>query len=1195
MKNCRFRAVVEAVGTTARRLAFAVGSMTTARRGTLAAVGSMGAARRLAFAAGGVTAAGRLALAVGGVVVAARAAQAAADLSAPLDKIAVRDVAAGATVTEAESVGVVSETGILVKKGEGAYVLPANRILDNATVKMVAAEGTFTYAFTSGVETVSEPTAVLNRANMWLDASNAGSLTFEDDDAVKVGTWRDVRDVRDGTDVHPRAVTSHRYYVSRSPEKTVYEGRDAIGFGGAGSGRYMVWRKPDGSTNAVKAAHVFLVAGVTNKLAWIVGSTMNGGFDTRDNGLWRSHMALTERGRVWVNGRIADVFDTSLTKGYQLLEMDMGALTTEEMDSFFNCRNYQATNETGLGDTNAGNRAGGDLLCEVVVFTEPLTDRERLAVEAYLLQKWSLDNTSMRGLSAASAEAAQAVFRVDETTGDAIELLGEGVVVKQGASDAYVLPSLNGGVALSPKPATPQGGMDATRARINSFDGQGRTFQGKVKVATGGVYVNAPVALDVNAGDAITATPNNQGNKVTVASGTAGTVVKKGTGEAVLQDLPTAAERLTVDAGRLVLKAPAKADVGLGVNPNAGAKVALANAGFEDVTFPGDRNYLNLTTNSSLCAGWTVTIGRAGNNRQAGISGKKSATQGEDEYNGAYNLPPPHSGNAQLVLQVSAVAETSVAIPADGFYDLSFWMAGTGWTDGDSYLGLDVSLVAPNGATTTVGRAYAMRAEYAEGRAYRLVRFRTPYLTAGEGWTLRFATSATKQTGFVIDDIDLTCLPDLPDSRIIPLPNGDFETYAGSSYIYYDRVGATNNTAEGWTFTQPEDYSPTKEGHRAPRAGLIFGNRPYRESWMDGQRFGVNYGEAALTFAGAGGVATSSSMVLSAGTYYLRGTVAARTMWNYGSASEPYCVFVSAKVTTSQGTVDLGTVKCIKQIPETRRWPIGFTVAEGETVTFSLSGGNERIALVDDLVLVKSPAPVHNLLSNGDFETDSGEVLTVWEQTVGTGASKVQRLKHGEWYDTHYARGYFEGAGYARLVGTVAISQTVTVPSAGIYRFTMHEHTRVTGGSMPGIRVTLTDADGVEVEILRIEPNDDIAHEIVRWTRDFRIARAGDYTLRIATLEENGRDKSSQLDDVSLVKVDETATEAAPALSDQTIIEVKEGATLALDFPGTLTVRRLVLGGKRCFGTITAAQFPAYLSGPGEINVPRRGTVLIYR
>ena len=1143
-----------------------------------------------------MTAAGRLALAVGGVVVAARAAQAAADLSAPLDKIAVRDVAAGATVTETESVGAVSETGILVKKGEGAYVLPANRILDNATVKMVAGAGSFTYAFTSGVETVSEPTAVLNRANMWLDASNAGSLTFEDDDAVKVGTWRDVRDVRDGTDVHPRAVTSHRYYVSRSPMKTVYEGRNAIDFGGAKSGRYMVWRKPDDSTNAVNAAHVFLVASITNKAenaswdqVWIVGNAVKSEFDMK-NGLWNSSTSVSQFGRVWVNGEIAEILDSRLTKGCQLLEMDMGnQKTTEEMNAFFVCANYQ-------------DRAGGDLLHEVIVFTEPLTDRERLAVEAYLFQKWNL---AYRRQSVASAQAASAVLRVDETTGDAVELNGTGVVVKQGASDAYVMPSLHGGVALSPKPATPKGGMDATRARINSFDGQGRTFQGKVKVAAGGLYVNAPVALDVNAGDAITVTPNNQGNKVTVAPGTAGTVVKKGAGEAVLQDLPTAAERLTVDAGRLVLKAPAKADFGLGVNPNVGAKVALANAGFEDVTFPADKNYLNLTTNSSLCAGWTVTAGRGVNNIQAGISGKKSDTQGESA-DDEHKLPPPHSGNAQLVLQVSATAETPVAIPANGFYDLSFWMAGSEWSIGDNVFGVDVSLVAPGGTTTTVGRAYVPRVSSSDAKTYRLVRFRTPYLTAGAGWTLRFATTAARQVGVVIDDIDMTCLPDLPDSRVIPLPNGDFETYAGVSFLYYDRVGATNNTAEGWTFTQPGDYSPTLVGKRAPRVGLVFGNRPYKDFLMDGQRFGVNYGEASLVFAGSNGVATSSSMVLPAGTYHLRGKVAARTMYNYGNPWDTWDgVYVSAQVTTAQGTVDLGTVNCIKQIPETRRWPNSFTVADGETVTFSLSGGNQRIALVDDLVLVKASSPLVNLLSNGDFEKAewSNTGTAGWKRTADVyvkekkePASLVRRQEYGYWYDQYYAPSYFEGAFWVKLTGTAAISQTVTVPSAGIYRFTMHGHTRVKGGAdKSGLLVTLTDADGVAVEILRIEQKNDIVREFMRWTRDFRIARAGDYTLRIATLEENNADKSAIMDDISLVKVDETATESAPVLSDQTIIEVKEGATLALDFPGTLTVRRLVLGGKRYFGTITAEQFPAYLSGPGEINVPRRGTVLIYR
>lgn len=58
--------------------------------------------------------------------------------AAAIDKVAVRQVAEGEQATEASAFGVPSDTGYLIHGGKGGYTLPANRVLDNATVKLIA-------------------------------------------------------------------------------------------------------------------------------------------------------------------------------------------------------------------------------------------------------------------------------------------------------------------------------------------------------------------------------------------------------------------------------------------------------------------------------------------------------------------------------------------------------------------------------------------------------------------------------------------------------------------------------------------------------------------------------------------------------------------------------------------------------------------------------------------------------------------------------------------------------------------------------------------------------------------------------------------------------------------------------------------------------------------------------------------------
>ena len=192
-------------------------------------------------------------------------------------------------------------------------------------------------------------------------------------------------------------------------------------------------------------------------------------------------------------------------------------------------------------------------------------------------------------------------------------------------------------------------------------------------------------------------------------------------------------------------------------------------------------------------------------------------------------------------------------------------------------------------------------------------------------------------------------------------------------------------------------------------------------------------------------------------------------------------------------------------------------------------------------------------------------------------------------------KGYFEGRRYVKLTGTAAISQAVTVPAAGVYRFTMHEHTRITGSDKPGIKVTMTGADGVETTICRVEPAEDKAREMMRRECYFRLPSAGDYTLTIATLNETGEDRSSMIDDIRLERVESSGEEAAPEMDKTTQLYVAEGAKMRLDYTGRLVVERLSLGGKRKYGVVRAEDAPDYLEGPGEIEVKTRIFLMIVR
>ena len=79
------------------------------------------------------------------------------------------------------------------------------------------------------------------------------------------------------------------------------------------------------------------------------------------------------------------------------------------------------------------------------------------------------------------------------------------------------------------------------------------------------------------------------------------------------------------------------------------------------------------------------------------------------------------------------------------------------------------------------------------------------------------------------------------------------------------------------------------------------------------------------------------------------------------------------------------------------------------------------------------------------------------------------------------------------------------------------------------------------------------------------------------------------------IRLDDLADLAAGCFSRDAHNNAATGAKLRLDYPGTIRLDRLELGGRGVSGTVTAARYPDYISGPGAVEVRAKATVILFR
>ena len=347
--------------------------------------------------------------------------------------------------------------GTLRKVGNGNLDLPQSEISSLAgTITVcdgglnVPDDGTYIWA--------DKPADILQKAAFWVDACT-NLVTFISNDTVCVRQWLDARE--------PNPEGPYRYYraVSQNTFTNEFPVRMASGAGADGalpyvwfgnyhSGRWMAWQ--NAASNAVEISNiqnVFIVHGAFTSYGTILGGSAADFLAGTTGGtglggpIWyaQSHtmMMATKTGRTFLDRRRVDGMTVYPKQAYQLLEVAGGEGGTSKAGNFFNERNLWAGFDY---------RVGGDRLCEVLIYTNRLSEVERLQVEQYLWQKWmsaarDTPRFSLVEGASLSAEAAAGVVQ-------SFELSGDGDAVKEGAGAFRTVlttntPSFNGAVTLA--------------------------------------------------------------------------------------------------------------------------------------------------------------------------------------------------------------------------------------------------------------------------------------------------------------------------------------------------------------------------------------------------------------------------------------------------------------------------------------------------------------------------------------------------------------------------------------------------------------------------------------------------------------------------------------------------------------------------------------------------------------------------
>ncbi len=1107
----------------------------------------------------------------------------AAPLDVGFDADVVVNVADGTTRTQTEAVRQEGASHI-IKTGGGTWSLPLTAFRQRDPFNIGVRGGTLALSKGNLAPTVAKPTAVLNRAALWISTMDDNGqrssklvVTNGTDDTAYVARWCDERETNVASPTLRYCVTdwsSNEFCrVGMFGVDALYVERDglpAVYCNGYSSGKYLLIEKDGAFAEITTIRDIFCVFAMVDTYGYMLANTWDYYTTVGKNNGWHNSYicqgpgAFNGKAPIWHN---ANLIPGPSRTGWTFLD---GAYIEDPGKTMMPSGLHLISVKSGRNDGFLGGfwcnqkfetRQGGDYLYETVVFTNELTAAERANVTQYLLQKWGLQPAA--GTANGSVELASGTtLEISADAGDTlpkIAISGAGSLVKTGSG----------------------------------------TFEASIKDHTGAVRVDegSLLALDqesvgaiMSAGTAFQATPSGRGGLLISRSSAATDVARMtGSGELRVTELDGTVKTVAVDGGTLTLAAPLATPANRLV---AGDEAVITNGTCEAYTGTMWTTINNLDPQY----GWFIT----GNPVNGG-----NIWAWESQY--PFRLQPYMASDNHrfLNIQGNCLVYTKLELPRAGIYEVTFDICSR--ETYDRYMN-----------TVQFGPALDSLVDLAKFKcqcgpsAFSRVTYRLPYSQAGAYiFGIRGQTTGTmglQKGGTLFDNVSLRFVSAVEDDSVWPIPNGDFEILenvvsAANSYTQH----SISNTAAHWTFDNDGMTSTTED----PYVGVTVNGFRTRHGTY------YNYyiatpgkpGIVHLFFANTNGAARTTFRP-PAGTWRLRGDMAILTMYWRGTENWKWAQgtdYLDATVTIGGETTDLGRRSVSSLNLQEVIWPTAFTV-DGETdVTLELRQNVNYYGSLaaDNFVLVKVDDE-EELVHDGGFEVAS---QSTWDGTMTSdywrGAQNNVGQKYSYVYPVPYTYnpshlGYSrcEGTNYCIVVGTGSLEQDIAFPTSGVYRLVLHTADRTNGDNLGNnpLRASFYPQGGVTNQAVEIGTFRPWTTNFAERVAYFRVPTAGNYTFRIeGTITTKNCDRMARLDAVSIRYVkDGTFTDDVPDVPESASIEVAEGAKLRLDFPGNLKLDTVKYAGRSYSGTLTAENCP-FILGPGSLDVKPKGTVLIFR
>lgn len=1079
----------------------------------------------------------------------------AADIFVGADQVATNYVAKDEVSVQSGLVAV-SGYGELQKTGAGAWTIPSTTVAQ-PTLPLTVVNGSTKVEVEEGAD--NPVPAVLATAGFWFSAKDTDHFETNGD---QIQTWYDVRETDMTSPTYLRAVANTEK-TTDCPTLVSKDGFASVYFGGVGSGQAMTIRNPAGVVNKTPACHVFGVIGYYETQGCVFGSGGTGGtseiplmfyIDTqkRISSCYCDPVrkwAWTSRAKIYVDGARCDPYMDVPPVGKFILMDAASPESSKYVSGFFNMWSDKGS-------------WGGDYIAEAIVFTNSLTETERMQVSAYLNKKWfaCAQRTQIKiGKSAAYVIDDDSV----ETQGAAFVPSGDGTIVKQGA------------------------GTFAYRASDVLDAG---SFSGSLQLKEGAVDMSTVLPLSVTAGRTIDARKTDAGNRrVTLATAEAGTLVKTGTGEVAVVSLPTGLTKITVQAGKLEVLPKTEVIA----QAEEGDEIYIENPSFEDYaddeSLVADGGGLSVySPGSDVCTydrGWRRQSNavRVFNwDLWTGNSTVWGATRAAFAF-----THHPLDGSCAVGLFQNALLAAPVTITKTGTYELQFDMSAR---ESENYYGYYVTCSLWDRDTKTEVMTFG------RGYFYELAYHRTALrgeVSKTGNFELRIrGHNLHSDRCVVVDNFRLRRVTDTETGRFA-VPNGDFES-GDLTFETAAKAKIVENPYDNWTFNQGEGSVaivtlPVTNAAKELRVEYNDSRRPYG-------------GFRQLQLSGGACSAEVTSQP-PAGTYYLRADI--------GRYAQ-YRGQLTASVTVGDGAaVSLGSVVVSNSVMKAYTWGPTFTTDGTKTVKVTFAFARQQSASstscgvwLDDVRFVTFDD--REYLRNNGFE--GGVTSENWAKTDWTkckaqvGGAAVQPYSYEP---SIFATDKIEGNYFLFVQRDGGAEQDVTFDYPGRYRLSFYAaRTTNEGRPDPNDRIWCREfnpicawiaQNGVTNVIGVTGP--DCGTNFCQHVWTFDVPAAGTYRFGIqGSYAGSERGSTAVVDALSIRRVDTTKfVETAPTFDPNTALYIDAGAKMRLSFEGTQKIRRLVLGGRHMgFGEVNISDYPEYFEGTGTFDIkPTLGTVII--